>query len=965
VIHDEPVPPSRLNTKVPRDLETICLKCLAKELGRRYAGAAALAEDLRRFGEGRPIQARPLSWGGRLWRWGRRKPTTAGLLAALLALFVLTVGGGLELGRREAERRGRAREAVEEALARVPGLRRAGRWPEAEAVLAQGRSRVDEAGSADLRRRLARADEDLRLAAALERIRLTPATEGNRFDFRGMAEAYARAFEHAGLHVRGEPEAVATRIRASELRTQLVTALDHWAYVADATGDRRSMARLLELARRVDPDPRWGDRFREPDLWGDRGRLRRLAAEAQQQLAGQASATGPPTPLVTLLAKKLGQKDGQAEPLLRTAQARHPEEFWLNYELGEALRERKPTEAAGFYRAALATRPTVASVQFEIGMALFRQDQVDEAMVEFRRAIELEPTGAPAHHQLGMCLRARGRLDEAMAEFQRAIDLDPKAAWAHILLGTCWQDLGRLDESAAEFRRAIELDPESAPTHHRLGTCWQAMGGLDEAMAEFRRAIDLEPEGAPAHYMLGMCWEARGRLDEAMAEFRRATELDPGGGMGHESLAQTLLRSGRFAEARAAVGRALDSLAAQEPRRPALQEELKLCERMLALDARLPALLQGEERPVLDDLLELARVCRDYGRPRAAAGLYAAAFAARPELADDLGGGHRYHAACAAARAAAGPVADEARLGGEPDRAGLRRQALDWLRADLALGAKLRRDGKSAGPSLTTWRTVADLADVRDQAPLAKLPAAERDEWRRLWADVDASLAADPLEQGWACSARRDWARAAACYARAIEGGAIGDGHFWFEYAALLLLSGDRPGYVKACAHMIERCGKDGGPRAYHVARACTLAPDAVVDATLPGRLAEEELRASDREFWSLAERGALAYRAGRFQQAVPLFEQSLRADSKLGRMVLNWLWLALANRRLGKAEEARRCLKKAQEWLDHYPDGMPARAEEELGLHPHNWLEAHVLRREAEALIPSTGPRSGPENRD
>jgi tetratricopeptide (TPR) repeat protein len=136
------------------------------------------------------------------------------------------------------------------------------------------------------------------------------------------------------------------------------------------------------------------------------------------------------------------------------------------------------------------------------------------------------------------------------------------------------------------------------------------------------------------------------------------------------------------------------------------------------------------------------------------------------------------------------------------------------------------------------------------------------------------------------------------------------------------------------------------------VARACTLAPDAVAEASLPGHLAEKELQASAREFWSLTEQGALAYRAGRFQQAVAFFEQSLRADPKLGRAVLNWLWLALANQRLGKAEEARRWLGQAQVWLDQYRDGMPGRAEEEMGLHLHNWLEAHVLRREAEALL-------------
>jgi hypothetical protein len=77
---------------------------------------------------------------------------------------------------------------------------------------------------------------------------------------------------------------------------------------------------------------------------------------------------------------------------------------------------------------------------------------------------------------------------------------------------------------------------------------------------------------------------------------------------------------------------------------------------------------------------------------------------------------------------------------------------------------------------------------------------------------------------------------------------------------------------------------------------------------------------------------------------------------------VLNWLWLALANHRLGKPEEARRWLDKSRAWLDKFAEGLPARAEQELGLHFHNWLEAYVLRGEAEALLLPTGPRSGTE---
>jgi hypothetical protein len=113
VLSAEPVPPSRLQPGVPRDLQTLCLKCLEKEPARRYASALELADDLRRFGAGEPIRARPVSAWRRLAKWARRKPALAGLLSACGLLLGALVAGALlyQSWLRAAVRRAEAKEA--------------------------------------------------------------------------------------------------------------------------------------------------------------------------------------------------------------------------------------------------------------------------------------------------------------------------------------------------------------------------------------------------------------------------------------------------------------------------------------------------------------------------------------------------------------------------------------------------------------------------------------------------------------------------------------------------------------------------------------------------------------------------------------------------------------------------------------------------------------------------------------
>ena len=95
VLNEPPEPPGARAPGVPHDLETICLKCLRKEPEKRYAGAADLADDLERFLDGRPIRARRLGAVEWAWRWCRRNPAAAGLVATAACLLAVLVAAAL------------------------------------------------------------------------------------------------------------------------------------------------------------------------------------------------------------------------------------------------------------------------------------------------------------------------------------------------------------------------------------------------------------------------------------------------------------------------------------------------------------------------------------------------------------------------------------------------------------------------------------------------------------------------------------------------------------------------------------------------------------------------------------------------------------------------------------------------------------------------------------------------------
>jgi hypothetical protein len=150
----------------------------------------------------------------------------------------------------------------------------------------------------------------------------------------------------------------------------------------------------------------------------------------------------------------------------------------------------------------------------------------------------------------------------------------------------------------------------------------------------------------------------------------------------------------------------------------------------------------GEERPLGENVLDAVwEVLRTQQRYAAATRWYAVVFSAHPHLLPGPPSWHRYHAACAAAQAATGQGRDAADLD-EQTRVNFRRQALDWLRAELKAHRRpVEQKPERVAHDLQDWQWDLHLAGVREPKALAQLSETERHAWQKLWADVADTLA--------------------------------------------------------------------------------------------------------------------------------------------------------------------------------------------------------------------------------
>ena len=291
-----------------------------------------------------------------------------------------------------------------------------------------------------------------------------------------------------------------------------------------------------------------------------------------------------------------------------------------------------------------------------------------------------------------------------------AVAVRPKIPYAHGYLAEALAVSGRFDEAEADFREVFRINPGNAVSHNNFALLLRQHHRMDQAIAECAEAIRLDPAYAEAHCNLGSCLRREGRYAESLAEFRRGDELGS--------------------------------------RKPIWRHPSKLwvreAERLVALESHFPAVGRGEERPRdTREYLSFAEMSYNKKWFALAARLLAEAFDADPKLAENRRTQYRYNAACAASLAAAGKGKDVP--ADDAAKAKLRAQAKSWLKAELS---DWNRVSLIVGPgnkelvarALVHWKKDADLAGIRDEQELAKLPEAERKEWQALWADVDALL---------------------------------------------------------------------------------------------------------------------------------------------------------------------------------------------------------------------------------
>jgi tetratricopeptide (TPR) repeat protein len=230
-----------------------------------------------------------------------------------------------------------------------------------------------------------------------------------------------------------------------------------------------------------------------------------------------------------------------SKTLWETTLARNPNSWLAQGDLGNALlKDGQVDEAIAHFQKALEINPNFAATRYNLGLALSLAGRTAQAITQYEKAVELKPDYAEAHNNLGLAFYRLGKLDEAIPHFQKAVELKPDYAEAHNNLGLAFYRLGKLDEAIPHFQKAVELKPDYAEAHNNLGLVFYQLGKLDEAFSHCQKAVELKPDLVEAQNNLGNVFYQQGRMDQAILQYRKTLELQPDHAQAQKNLAWVL-----------------------------------------------------------------------------------------------------------------------------------------------------------------------------------------------------------------------------------------------------------------------------------------------------------------------------------------------------------------------------------------------------------------------------------------
>jgi tetratricopeptide (TPR) repeat protein/tRNA A-37 threonylcarbamoyl transferase component Bud32 len=570
VVADEPVPPRSLQPGLPRDLETVCLKCLQKEPQKRYASAEALADDLRHFLDGEPICARPVGPAGRLWRWCRRNPKVASLLAILTVVLTVGTVTATALWLLAEERRRTAEDNLREAKHQQE---------RAEESFRDARRAVDE----------------MLTEVGQERLKGVPEMDPVR---RALLEK-AAAFYHKFLRERGDDPAVREEAALAYNRAGLINGQLGRLPEAEAAY-HKGIALLASLEAQAPHEPRYRQELAQTYfayLGALHGTNQRYA-EAEESMHKGLAILGPLAgeyPRVVEYQEDLADCYNNLGVMyynthrLEQAETAH----------GDALKIR--AQLAGARQDTARHQRKVAASHINLGTVYRDSNRLKEAEDSFQKALSIsrglaqeDPDSLDYQHVQGRChhdlgwlyLHYLGRPSKAESAYGEAVKVYEKLAHGH----------PAIIDYQSELAHAYEW---LAVTYGKLGQSAKAEAlsakvlEIAGPLARLRRDVPrYRDELADAYRHLGWFHLSAGRLEEAESYYDKALplrkELVEGDdqnvtkyqiALGHLHHERGILyhRQHRFKEAEQAYQEAIrlrEKLAKQPPPNAALLEDL-------------------------------------------------------------------------------------------------------------------------------------------------------------------------------------------------------------------------------------------------------------------------------------------------------------------------------------------------------------------------------------------------------